>query len=175
MGGRMRCSGHVTSLRKWMNLPFKGSVCLCLVHVAQGFHTSHPNYSISRQRAKSNILKKQIKWMFYISKLRTLAFVQTISEFVCLAWFMHVLHHTCICSFCVTHSHSHKNSQAWLSSLAKTVNGRSKQVASVYFSFIPITALGAASLPLKHTQSLPPFAAFPLSLISTTPLFIFPW
>lgn len=40
-----------------MNLPFKGSVCVCLVHVAQGFHTSRPDYSISRQRAESNIYK----------------------------------------------------------------------------------------------------------------------
>lgn len=171
MGGRMRCSGHVTSLRKWMNLPLKGSVCVCLVHVAQGFHTSHPNYpSVPILTFK----KIQTWWMFYTSKPRTLAFVQIISELVC-------LHDSCM--FYTTQvyvapallTHSHKNSRAWLSALAKTVNGRSKQVVSVHFSFIPITALGTASLPLKHTQSLPPFAAFPLSLISTTPLFIFPW
>lgn len=90
--------------------------------------------------------------MFYTSKLRTLAFIQTISELVC-------LHDSCmyyttrVRSSCVTHSHSHKNSQTWLSSLAKTVNGRSKQVASVHFSFIPITALGAASSPKTHAVS----------------------
>lgn len=65
--------------------------------------------------------------------------------------------HACITTHayttpCVAHSHSHRNSWAWLLALAKTVNGRSRQVATIHFSLIPI--FRALSLSLKHTISL---------------------
>lgn len=81
-------------------------------------------------------------------------------------------------SFCVTHLHSHQTSQAWLRAVSQTVNGRSKQVVCVHFSFISIPTLcGHLHPPKTHTHSLsltPQFAAFPLFLKPTTSPLIFP-
>lgn len=80
--------------------------------------------------------------------------------------------HACITTHayttpCVAHSLSHRNSWAWLLALAKTVNGRSRQVATIHFSLIPI--FRALSLPKTHNLPPPLFLTVPLSLNQPLP------
>ena len=50
---------------------------------------------------------------------------------------MHYNTHTQALPPCIAHSHSQRNSPAWLLALTKTVYGKSQQVATVHFSPIP--------------------------------------
>lgn len=65
----------------------------------------------------------------------------------------HSQSHTRIRAPCIAHSHSQRNSQAWLPALTKTVYGRSQQVASVHISLIPLPVLCTLSPLTTHSLS----------------------
>lgn len=128
-------------------------LCMPVMHVTQGL-TSFTVITVFHQHFIYNTVLFFIFETLYLNSPWLMPFWNS----------MVGMTHACITHAyttpCVAHSLSHRNSWAWFLALAKTVNGRSRQVATIHFSLIPI----AHALPKTHNLPLPLFLTVPLSL-----------
>lgn len=138
MGGE-ECTAQVmwpVWRNEWISL-FK-AVYASTLHIAEGL----PLFTLITVSVTISLgTRKRDNTHFYILRSLTLLWYLLFLPFFKSfrnrhAWLTHALQY--IHTPCVAYSYSHQNSQAWLWVLPKTVNGRSKQVASVHFSLIPL-------------------------------------